>query len=111
MHRQTGSVSTVIVEYGFVDNAACAARVKDNWRAYAEGVVKAFCEFIKHSYTPPLAVTPAVPEATPRADLHAVTIISASPLASCATAEPVRLCVRSVTRLECQSDGTRTQKL
>ena len=52
MHRLTGAVSTVIVEYGFVDNPACAARVKENWKAYAEAAIKGFCQFAGLPYTP-----------------------------------------------------------
>jgi N-acetylmuramoyl-L-alanine amidase len=54
MHRLTGSVTTLIVEYGFCSNAADAARLKTNWQTYAEAVVKAYCEFTgrKYSATP-----------------------------------------------------------
>ncbi|MEJ8548141.1 glucosaminidase domain-containing protein [Brevibacillus borstelensis] len=50
MHRETGSVETVILEYGFIDNAVDAHKLKDNWKTYAEAVVKAFCEYIGVSY-------------------------------------------------------------
>ncbi|WNF07286.1 glucosaminidase domain-containing protein [Brevibacillus borstelensis] len=50
MHRETGSVETVILEYGFIDDAADALKLKDNWKTYAESVVKAFCEYIGVSY-------------------------------------------------------------
>lgn len=53
MHRDTGSVETVILEYGFIDNAADAQKLKDNWKTYAESVVKAFCSFLGMPYTPP----------------------------------------------------------
>jgi N-acetylmuramoyl-L-alanine amidase len=52
MHRETGSVSTVIVEYGFCTNAADAARIKSNWQVYAEAVVRAFCSFAGFTYKP-----------------------------------------------------------
>lgn len=66
MHRQTGSVKTVIVEYGFVDNQACAERVKANWQAYAEAAVKGFCTFAKLPYTPPkIATKPPVSKPEP----------------------------------------------
>jgi N-acetylmuramoyl-L-alanine amidase len=58
MHRLTGSVTTLIVEYGFCSNAADAARLKANWQAYAESVVKAYCEFTGRKYTPPATSTP-----------------------------------------------------
>lgn len=53
MHRQTGAVQTVIVEYGFVDHPACAARIKANWQAYAEAAIKGFCGFAGLAYAPP----------------------------------------------------------
>ncbi|MGG0754153.1 glucosaminidase domain-containing protein [Brevibacillus laterosporus] len=50
MHRETGAVDTTIVEYGFIDNKGDAARLEANWEAYAEAVVKAFCEYVGHPY-------------------------------------------------------------
>ena len=41
IHRNTGVTEPVIVEYGFVDNAADAAQIKSNWRDYTEAVVRA----------------------------------------------------------------------
>lgn len=64
MHRQTGAVSTVIVEYGFVDNAADAERVKANWQAYAEAAVAGFCSFAGIPYKPPAA--DPVPDELPK---------------------------------------------
>ena len=40
MHRDTGSVQTVIVEYGFGDNPEDAWRLHTNWREYARFVVE-----------------------------------------------------------------------
>ncbi len=40
IHRNTGVTEPVIVEYGFVDNAADATQLKNNWRDYAEAVVR-----------------------------------------------------------------------
>ncbi|WP_424766286.1 N-acetylmuramoyl-L-alanine amidase [Paenibacillus sp. sgz302251] len=54
MHRLTGSVTTLIVEYGFLSNVADADRIKANWKAYAEAVVRSFCSFIGHPYTKPV---------------------------------------------------------
>ncbi|QQE73810.1 N-acetylmuramoyl-L-alanine amidase [Brevibacillus composti] len=69
MHRETGSVETVIIEYGFADNALDAEKLHRDWRPLAEGVVRAFCEYIGHPYklpTPVAIPTPgggtAVPE-------------------------------------------------
>lgn len=53
MHRLTGNVETIIIEYGFVDNASDAKKVRENWERYAEAVVKAFCEYIGHPYVVP----------------------------------------------------------
>lgn len=52
MHRLTGNVSTVIVEYDFASNAEGAQRIKDNWQKYAEAVVQAFCRFAGFPYSP-----------------------------------------------------------
>lgn len=67
MHRLTGNVTTVIVEYGFCTNADDAARLKDNWKTYAEAVVKAYCQFVGHKYTPPAGTTQ--PPLTPQPEL------------------------------------------
>ncbi|WP_051250598.1 N-acetylmuramoyl-L-alanine amidase [Paenibacillus harenae] len=66
MHHDTGKVSTVIIEYGFMTNATDAERIKANWKAYAEAVVRSFCTFIGHPYTAPAApvVTPPAPTGT-----------------------------------------------
>lgn len=56
MHRLTGSVSTVIIEYGFATNADDNELIKANWEIYAEAVVKAFCEHIGHKYTPSIGI-------------------------------------------------------
>lgn len=53
MHRDTGKVETTITEYGFIDHPGDAKKMKDNWRGYAEAVVKAFCEFIGVNYCLP----------------------------------------------------------
>lgn len=50
MHRQTGSVETVIIEYGFADNQGDIERLLQHWQAYAEAVVKAFCEHMGYAY-------------------------------------------------------------
>lgn len=54
MHRETGATETVIIEYGFLDSKGDdVEQIKNNWQNYAEGVVKAFCQYIKHPYQPP----------------------------------------------------------
>lgn len=52
IHRDTGSCITNIVEYGFIDNHEDRDRLINNWEEYAEGVIRAFCNFIGHLYTP-----------------------------------------------------------
>jgi N-acetylmuramoyl-L-alanine amidase len=55
MHRETGSVDTVIVEYGFADNPIDAEKISRDWSDLAEAVVRAFCEHAKLPYRPPHA--------------------------------------------------------
>lgn len=65
MHRLTGAVTTLIVEYGFCTNAADAKRIKENWKQFAEATIKAFCEFINHPYTKPdvpVVIPPVKPQ-------------------------------------------------
>lgn len=51
MNRETGTVTTNIIEYGFADSRGDDVRQIDrNWKKYAEAVVKGFCEFIEHPY-------------------------------------------------------------
>jgi hypothetical protein len=50
MHKRTGATKTNIVEYCFIDNEADYKHFSDNWEAYAEAVVKAFCSHIGHPY-------------------------------------------------------------
>ena len=45
MHRNTGLTEPIIVEYGFVDNAKDAKKIKDNYQKYAEAVVKAVATY------------------------------------------------------------------
>lgn len=62
MHRETGSVETVIVEYGFADNAQDANKLASDWEGLAEAVVRAFCIYAKQNYRPP---SPPPPETKP----------------------------------------------
>jgi len=58
MHRETGGVQTVIVEYGFADSPRDdVTQLQTQWKAYAEAVVQAFCQHIDHPYSPPRAVS------------------------------------------------------
>lgn len=79
MHRETGSVTTIIVEYCFIDNPADFAHFKANWQDYAEAVVRAFCMHIDHDYNPPqegthVIETPEVPEAEVNVEVWGVKI-------------------------------------
>lgn len=54
MHRETGSVITVIVEYGFADSKQDdVEQILLYWKEYAEAVVKGYCEYKGHPYSPP----------------------------------------------------------
>ena len=70
MHRQTGKVETLIVEYGFLTNDQDRKILTDpvNHSILSEAVIKAVCEYASQSYTPP---TTAVvdPEAWKKADI------------------------------------------
>lgn len=54
MHRNTGSVVTTIIEYGFSDSPKSDVdQLRKDWKRYAEAVVKAFCEFGNYEYISP----------------------------------------------------------
>ncbi|MGD8191996.1 N-acetylmuramoyl-L-alanine amidase family protein [Brevibacillus ginsengisoli] len=57
MHRETGKVETVILEYGFADNETDTQKLLSDWQELAEAVVRGFCKFIQHPYQPPQAGT------------------------------------------------------
>lgn len=50
--RNTPNNETLIVEYGFLDNAADAERLKNNYRKYAEAVVRAVTLYGGYKYVP-----------------------------------------------------------
>lgn len=55
MHRDTGKVSTVIIEYGFADSTLDdVQQLLDYWQDYAEAVVKGYCEYIGYKYVAPV---------------------------------------------------------
>lgn len=60
MHRWTGSVQTNIIEYDFITNPDGAKRIKENWKRYAEAVVKVYCDFLGYEYKPPVTNTDPV---------------------------------------------------
>ena len=51
--RDTGNLESLLVEYGFIDNAKDAYKLQNNLTDYVEGVVKAIADYIGVSYTPP----------------------------------------------------------
>jgi len=53
MHRNTGNIETVIVEYGFADNDNDIRRLQENWQIYAEAAVFGICQYVKHPYSAP----------------------------------------------------------
>ena len=53
MLRETPNNETVIVEYGFLDNTRDANKLKNNYKDYAEAVVKSVMEYKGLTYVPP----------------------------------------------------------
>lgn len=45
IHRDTPNNESIIVEYGFVDNESDANKIKNNYKQYAESVVKAISDY------------------------------------------------------------------
>jgi len=60
MHRWTGSVQVNIIEYDFITNVDGAKRIKENWKRYAEAVVKVYCNVLGYEYKPPATNTDPV---------------------------------------------------
>lgn len=52
MMRNTPNTEALIVEYGFLDNANDANKLKNNYKKYAEAVVKAVTEYAGYKYVP-----------------------------------------------------------
>ncbi|MBO8161346.1 MAG: N-acetylmuramoyl-L-alanine amidase [Thermosipho sp. (in: Bacteria)] len=50
MHRETGKVQTVIVEYGFASNEEDTKKILNHWKDYAEAVIRAVCRYIDYDY-------------------------------------------------------------
>ncbi len=48
MHRKTGAVQTVIVEYGFADHKEDTERLLMNWQTYAKAVVDGVLIHVDH---------------------------------------------------------------
>ncbi len=66
MHRETGNVETIILEYGFADNNLDATFLQANWTKLAEATVRGFAEFANRPYQPPRPPNPGTnPPAPP----------------------------------------------
>lgn len=52
MLRNTPNTEALIVEYGFLDNTSDANKLKNNYKKYAEAVVKAVTEYTGYKYVP-----------------------------------------------------------
>lgn len=53
MHRWTGNVETIIVEYGFASNSEDTMKIMNDWKEYVEAVVKAMCNYCGVKYEGP----------------------------------------------------------
>lgn len=53
IHRNTGNLEPLIVEYGFIDNAKDVEFLKENYEELAEAVISAVANYIGVPYTPP----------------------------------------------------------
>lgn len=51
--RDTGNLESLLVEYGFIDNANDAYKLHNNLTDYVEGVVKAIANYAQVPYNPP----------------------------------------------------------
>jgi len=51
--RETGNTEPILVEYGFIDNANDAKKLRNNLEDYVEGVVKAIADYGGYTYYPP----------------------------------------------------------
>lgn len=53
IHRDTGLTEPLIIEYGFIDNKNDAKRIQNNYKKYAEEVIKSITKYKGFNYTPP----------------------------------------------------------
>jgi len=53
IHRETGSTEPIIIEYGFLDNKNDALKIKNNYKKYAEEIVKIVANYKGFNYTEP----------------------------------------------------------
>ncbi len=63
MIRDTKPVTTIIIEYAFIDNYDDLQQLSKFWQVLAEAVVKAFCEFAGITYREPNTATKEVIQA------------------------------------------------
>ncbi len=53
MQRNTGNTEAITVEYGFLDSTGDDVnQLKNNWKNYAEAVVRAIVEYLNLNYIP-----------------------------------------------------------
>ena len=57
IHRNTGNLEPLIVEYGFIDNTKDVEFLKENYKELAEAVISAVANYIGIPYTPPEGIT------------------------------------------------------
>lgn len=57
IHRNTGNLEPLIVEYGFIDSAKDVEFLKENYKELAEAVIAAVANYIGVPYTPPEEIT------------------------------------------------------
>ena len=57
IHRNTGNLEPLIVEYGFIDNTKDVEFLKENYKELAEAVIAAVANYIGVPYTPPEGIT------------------------------------------------------
>ena len=57
IHRNTGNLEPLIVEYGFIDNTKDVEFLKENYEELAESVISAVANYIGIPYTPPEGIT------------------------------------------------------
>lgn len=57
IHRNTGNLEPLIVEYGFIDNSKDVEFLKENYKELAEAVIAAVANYIGVLYTPPEGIT------------------------------------------------------
>ena len=50
MHRETGPVETVIIEYEFITNKQSIEKFMKDWQKYAEAAIRAVCMYLGISY-------------------------------------------------------------